>query len=100
MLNKIFAAHRTINLNVQFKGHEAGDITEIHNIDRDSVTLDGDLMRYTQDGIKHSAIALSNISNACFYEDPDKQHYLWFNPSMNIAVEYIPRQKEKTYSIR
>lgn len=100
MLNKIFKDHKTIGLNINYKGHEPLDISEYKDIDRESVNLENGILEYTQNG-EHKTIDFSNIHHGCFYETPDKHHYLWFEPGRNIAIEYFPegRPKPKTYSI-
>lgn len=98
MLDKIFNESPIINLNIQYKNAELGEVETYHNINRDSIVLKGRILHYTRNGM-HCAVSLSNINNACFYELPDKKHYLWFNPDKNMALEYFPDQKPKAYSI-
>jgi len=98
MLDKIFKDNTIINLNIQYKDAELGEVEVYHGISRDSIILKNKILHYMQDG-RNCAVSLSSINNACFYVLPDKEHYLWFNPDKNIALEYFPDRKPKAYSI-
>jgi hypothetical protein len=98
MLNKIFKDNPVINLNIQYKGSKIGEVEVHHGIDRNSIFTKSGMMYYSQDG-KEYAVSMTSINNACFYVLPDKEHYLWFCPDKNLAMEYKPNRKPKAYSI-
>ena len=100
MIKKIFKDHQIIGLNINYKNHDPLDISEYKGIELNSVDIKNGFLNFIQNG-KHKKIDFSSIHHGCFYEIPDKYHYMWFEPGKNIAVEYFPegRQKPKTYSI-